>query len=362
VPGVLLITVDTLRADHVGLYGEERGLTPNIDAFFADGLRYTTAYAHSGWTKPSVATLMTAQLPVEHGVVQWQDVLSPALPTLGSALRRAGWRTEAVVAHSAVDETSGLQHGFEAFDTSAFASRGYPGDFLTSAELTAAALPRLASLMADETPWLLWLHYFDPHNDYFDHDDVLDLGTDEIARYAEEVAFTDHHIGRVLAEVSGRQGVTVALVGDHGEELNEHGAIGHSQALYEQLVRVPLLVRSTGLRGAVIDAPVGLIDLAPTLLERVDVPFPESFRGVSLLPVPVARPVVMERSNNGNWRGLVDGTSKLMWDVAQQKSALFDLAADPLERSNLLGVQPEEAQRMLDLLRETYPELPAQLP
>ncbi len=359
-PSLLFISIDTLRYDHIGGNGETRPLTPNLDAFADTTVRYTQARSHTSWTKSSMGTVMTSQLAASHGLHQWEDALDPTAPTLATTLDAAGFNTEGAVSHSAFDpDVNEFHHGFDRFDISSFSTRGYPADFLTSEEVTDVALERLDALLARPRRFMLWVHYFDPHTIYFDHDALLDLGTTPRDRYGEEIAFTDLHLGRLLDRIADHENVVVVVVGDHGEEFGDHGDLGHGHTVFDELVHVPLFLRAPGLEPGVEEGPVRLIDLSPTLLHLLGVEPPDTFTGQPFLPAPHDLPLFMDLRRRTDLRGVVDGQLKLVWELTEPPGSpvLFDLASDPGETTNLAPQRPIDTGRLTQLLIETYPEL-----
>ncbi|MCB9673408.1 MAG: sulfatase [Alphaproteobacteria bacterium] len=359
-PDIVYVTIDTTRRDHLAPWGDP-ALTPNVARLAEGALRYDQAQAGASWTKPSMATTLASQDAWEHGVWDWPDAIDPNTPTLFSVLHGAGWRLEAVVGHNALAAYAApYAASFDVYDTSSWEGIGYPGDLVTSETLVDQALGYLDALEADPgAPFLLWVHLFDPHDTYFDHDDVVDLGTTKADRYAEEVAYTDQQLGRLLDRVLDRPDTLIVLHADHGEELGDHGRYGHAFSLYQELLGVPLLIRGPGVEPGVVTAPVGLIDLAPTMLALVGQTPPDSFRGTSLLPSPAARPLFAETRRFADLRSVRDGDLQLVWNVATASGRLFDLATDPAQKLDASERLPDDRLRMQTLLSEVYPEVSA---
>jgi choline-sulfatase len=362
---ILLVSIDTLRADHLGAWGGSLGLSPGLDRFVSGSLQFSQAHAHASWTKPSVASVMTSVLPRNHGVRGWNTEFGPDQDTLASLLSEAGWRTEAYVVHGAfVPEANEFERGFEIFDLAwrSQVEEGHPEDLETSAHLTDLAVSALQRLQAAEEPFFLWVHYLDPHRVYLPHEGALALGEDDSSLYAGEVGWTDAQLDRLLQAAEQDPELLTVFWVDHGEELGDHGAWGHAHTLYEELIHVPLALRVPGLPPRVDPTPVGLIDLAPTLLTLAGQPVPDAFLGESLLPVPSLRPIYAETDQYGAQRASIDWPYKLIWDLEEGRGELFHLEDDPEELQDLSLLEPARADALLQRLRELYPEIvePAQ--
>jgi len=291
---VVVIVVDTLRQDHVGGYGCDRSPTPNLDALAARAATFRNAYSVSSWTLPSVATLLTGNYPAQHGVIDFTRSLPEEATTLAELLRDHGFATAGVVANVLLTRRHGIDQGFERWDESAAKGATY----VSTADVTATAKEFLDGLDADPRPFFLFVLYFDPHFQYRRHAQFgysapragrLD-GSETLAelrrffgtlteeevrmlvdRYDEEVRLTDAGIGDLLAhlEERGRDGDTIVVVAsDHGEEFHGRGWVGHTRSLYEELVRVPLVVRDPRHpQRRVVDRAASLAGLTPTVLD-----------------------------------------------------------------------------------------------
>jgi arylsulfatase len=310
---VLLLSVDTLRADHLGAYGNELGLTPHVDALAAESQIFEWAYAPTSFTLPSVSSLLTGRYPEEIGILGNRSALAPEVPTVASVLREHGWHTAAVVSNLVLRKSCGLDRGFDSYDdvlSSAEATRQWPERIAT--DTTDAAVAVLGPFLANADDRLfLWVHYQDPHGPYTppealrekflpaerSRDDgrrrlstggerggrgripdyqVID-GRREVAFYRAgydaEVHFLDREVGRLLHELEGHRVADATMIiftADHGESLGERDYwFAHGARLDDSLVRVPLLIRVPGgLPGRRQDV-VSLLDIYPTLLQRV---------------------------------------------------------------------------------------------
>jgi arylsulfatase A-like enzyme len=317
-PVVVFVLVDTLRADHVGAYGDRRGLTPTIDRLAREGVVFERATAASSWTRASVASIFTGLFPETHAVVDREHSLPPQALTLAEVITAAGGTALGVQANGNVDRDYGFDAGFQRY-VEPEANAGYPGDHMVSdaRAVTDSALVLLDEFQQRPGPLFLYVHYIDPHDPYLPHPelgrgplpdgrfdgsrkalhrmDVQRPGTlravdkARVARlYEDEVAFVDGHIGRLLSELEGRDlaGRTLVIVtADHGEGLWDHGERGHGRDLYEEQIHVPLVLRWPGAgapRGLRVTDRVGHVDLAPTVLAALGMDAPGSWPGVDL--------------------------------------------------------------------------------
>lgn len=394
-PSLLLISIDTLRADHVHAYGYERNTTPFLDALAGRGARFAQAWAHTPWTLPSHATMLSGTVPFRNGVVDDATMLGPSLPLLAPLLRERGYATSGVVSGFYVSSRFGFQRGFERFEDFGLASEARPRDSVRAEEVAARAIEDLRA--AGEKPFFLFAHFFDCHNDYappppydaaFDRDvSVVPYKNYEsyktaplaegalrhvIAQYDEEILYTDAMIGRLLEalEAAGRAEDTyVVVTADHGEELFEHGSWGHGHSLHTQVLHVPLIVAGPGVQGARVPrALVRHMDLAPTLLDLLGIATPPAMMGSSYAGLLRSdSPDASEASDSGrvlladtsrfgsNAVGFVTARRALLVDLKAKSAQLFDLEADPDERNALGESRAREAgaywQLLLDQVR-----------
>ncbi len=315
--GVLFIVVDTLRADHVGAFGSDMGLTPNLDALASDALVFTNTVATSSWTRPSVASMFTGQYPTSLDVLTKQDMLSPDVETLAERLGAAGLRCLAVSTNGNAGRSFGFDQGFEQF-ISRLPKVGYPDDFpvVAADQVTGKALELVDGLGADE-PFFLFLHYFDPHDPYLEHPGLLDTPeppgrfngsrkdldeldhlplaertADDVARvrwlYQGEVRYCDLWLGTLFDGLRERgllDELLVVVTADHGEGLYDHGMRAHGTDLYEEQLRVPLVVRfprDGAPAPTTVESFASLVDITPTILGAYGLPQPEHARGRDL--------------------------------------------------------------------------------
>ncbi len=374
-PSLVLLTLDTTRADYLGSYGARDAETPVLDALAARGTRYVRALAPSPLTLPAHASLLTGLAVPEHGVRDnGTAVLPRGLPTLATALAARGYSTGAFVASRVLDRRFGLDRGFDVYDDTMAAERlgqyGYPER--DAAAVTSAALAWLATLPADR-PYFLWAHFYDPHAPYAPPAD-LRRGSEQ-GDYAGEIAHVDREVGRLLRALPPG-GRVVAVAGDHGEMLGEHGEGGHGIFLYRAALEVPLILAGPGVpAGRVVEQAVATRRLAPTLLALllgddgagVDLGAPLPGIGSPATetdPPPIYSQTEMPRSAYG-WATLEAVSDQRYRLIAAPRPELFDTLADPGEERNLITEERHEARRLktqLDALKAGFVRRRAEAP
>lgn len=348
---VILISVDTLRWD-LGYMGYERPITPKLDALASRSVIYEKAYALASYTGKSIGPTLIGRYPSETQRGGWLHFnrFPPSERMLQERLQAAGIRTISVQGHWYFDEGYGLGRGFDVLDMSAAPEEEQEeGDkTVNSKELTDAAIRQLEDPKNTAGRFFLWVHYLDPHANYVKHPD-FDFGNDERARYDGEIAFTDHHIGRLLdaVEARGLAGKTaVIFTSDHGEAFGEHGMMRHGFEVWDEIVRVPLVVHVPGRAPGRVTARRSLIDLTPTVLELFGVTVePAGFlRGTSWLAdlanpgAAAARPVFIDMPAgpyNGDRQAFIENDIKITTSNTRTMG-VFDLAKDPGEKNNLM--------------------------
>ena len=387
---VLVVVVDTLRADRLGAYGYGLPTSPNFDALAAGSYLFTDARAQAPCTFPSVNSLLTSRYPAaflgQAGGAMGIPAATPALPEL---LAARGWATAAVSASPIVRKTpsrhnpsGGFARGFDSFDERC--------EWKNGACVTGAAVDALAEL---REPFFLYVHYLDPHGHYnpppeyrrrFQRGkaqlpwvrrgnpnpiaDMLYKGGPPVAwdaadiefllgLYDGEVAYFDHELGRLLGAVRGRgllDRTIVALVADHGESFLEHGHVKHCRTLYDTELKTPLLLRLPGQeQGARIAGPAANLDLLPTLFDLLGLPAEgQGFEGRSLTPRLVAddAPGALSFAAIGPLRSVNDERFKLIHDLGKGTWEMYDLAADPGERRDVLRQERRAFTRLRDEL------------
>jgi arylsulfatase A-like enzyme/Flp pilus assembly protein TadD len=375
---VLLVTIDTLRVDRVGAFGSARHLTPTLDRFAAEGVRLTHAYASAPLTLPSHVSIMTAVSPPVHGVRNNSLFrLGGGLPTLASLLAASGYRTGAFVGAFVLDARFGLNRGFDVYDDKY--GEKHDGEATDVAERRAADVikPALAWISQSTAganpqsasrnpPWFAWVHLFDPHDPYR----APEPYASKYEPYDAEVAYTDAMLGALMDALrkAGQLDRTLVVVtADHGESLGEHGEATHGVFAYDVTMRVPAFIwAGPRLRGRAHDGVTRLIDLAPTVLDLLQIAGPSTFEGRSLLPSfntgedgPAAYIEAMDANLTRNWApltGLVSGTDKLI-DLPIPE--LYNRAADPGETTNLFSRESERARALDALLRDRLAQFAA---
>ena len=345
---VLLITIDTLRQDRVGAYGNRNGLTPTIDRLAAGGIRYAHAFSPVPLTLPAHASILTGLLPRRHGIhSNTRFRLDEHVPTLASMLKRAGYRTGAFVGAFVLDGRFGLNRGFDEYDDRL--PRGERASFhfaeRRAAEVVTAAGNWIlsSSAAAAGTPWFAWVHLFDPHAPY---DAPVEYRTGR-SPYDAEVAYTDAMLGQFLTRLDAMHALTptlIVLTADHGESLGDHGEMTHGLFAYDSTLAVPLIVNAPSIAPAVIDAPVSHPDLTPTILDLLGLAPPGSVDGQSLVRSPAPdRPLYFEAldaSLTRGWaplRGIIQGGWKY---IDLPDAELYDLRTDPGEQHNRVDHDP----------------------
>jgi arylsulfatase A-like enzyme len=274
---LLLLTVDTLRSDHLSGYGYQRPTSPALDAFFETAVVFDDAHSNSSWTLPSLASLMTSLHPSAHGCINHKSRLDASFRTLAEILRDVGYLTAGIASHTFLREAYGLQQGFDSFDDELALNLRMSHLATSSPQVTQKVIDWLASQSQKESqqPWFLWAHYFDPHYVYVARPDAATaVGTQSgsnhpIDLYDGEVAFTDRQLGIVferLAELDLADSTIVVFTSDHGEAFGEHGHDQHGSNLFREVTQVPLAIRAAGYPPLRVATPVEGIDVAPTVL------------------------------------------------------------------------------------------------
>jgi len=353
---LLLVTLDTTRADAIGAWGGT-ATTPNLDVLAKAGTRWQTALTPCPLTLPAHASLLTGLDPPEHGLrVNGEGALAADVPTLASVLASRGWSTGAFIGSRVLDHRFGLGRGFDRYDDRIAAERvgqyGYPER--DAAAVTDAALDWLGELSSDRDA-LAWVHYYDPHAPY--GAPGSDPTSPERTRYLGEVAWVDRQLGRLLDGLpGGTENWLIAVVGDHGEALSEHGEQTHGLFLYRGVLEVPLLLCGPEVTaGRVVAGPVAANRLAATLLRLIGVD--NSLLSGTILPgiadtiegkrAPVYSETLFPLAAFG-WAPLAALTEGRWRYISAPRPELYHLQSDPGETRNVVADEPEMARRMRD--------------
>ncbi len=339
---VVLITIDALRADHLGSYGYRRPTTPNLDRLASRGVQFEHAYTQAPHTSFSLASVMTGK---------YYPTIARLAPaeaheTLASILRRYGWKTAAFFPPAVFYIDA---HKMKAFEANNFDFEYVKYEYLDAM----ARVGQIEHFLVTEQPkkLFLWLHLFEPHEPYELHPG-FDFGASDLDRYDSEIAYADAVVGKVVDLLERRRpGAIIMIAADHGEEFGEHGGRYHGSSLYEEQVHVPFIVVAPGLRAHRVAGPSQLIDIPSTILALLDLPIPARMRGTDLGPwlatpsAPGLRlpPAFAEVENK---RMVVLASDKLVCDVSKDFCSLYDLASDPEERHDLADRQPGRADRL----------------
>jgi len=402
-PNVLLIAVDTLRADHLGAWGYERATSPAVDALAAEGVRFSRATAPAPWTLPSIASLNTGLYPASHSLVGASDALAFEAVTLAEVLGSHGFATSAVIGNSLLHARLGHSQGFDAYDMEE--ATGHTA--ITTPGITARAKTQLAALAKQDKPFFLSLLYYDPHYDWKSHgfgfadeaaglldedtpiQDLRDAAANGtlseaerqllVDRYDEEIRFTDEGIAELLSELA-RLGLDkntlVVFVADHGEEFLEHGWLGHTRFLFDGMVHVPLIVRDpreAAHHGEVVDTRVSTVSVMPTILDLVGIdPAPWAFdepslaaavRGEALESHPIFTMVDFEAAQKRNAAKAAHLEAVVFDDIKWIRPSQgrggplqrYDLASDPGETApELFAAEAPEAREPRQALEKAW--------
>ncbi len=412
-PNILLISVDTLRADHVTHLGYSRGTTICIDQLANAGVSFSRAYAASAWTGSSHATLLSGFYPPVHQLDDQGKKLPPDFPTLARSLKELGYYTKAIVSGPMVDARLGFAQGFDDYDDRTYKNSvdynslrsqvQFPGITEETAReeilLYKIQTAEVARKAAEEfiqkpprEPWFLFLHFWDVHADYrppkmFDVYDSDYKGNMDgnikrvdinpkmpafdlqrlISLYDGEVRWTDHQIGTLMKKIKDlrrENNTCVILCSDHGEEFFEYGNKGHGYHLHNLLVHVPLIFRWPGhfLQGLRTEVSVSLADVAPTLIEIAGGRPSPMLQGTSVLPVLAGHseqraPTVQFASlffRGASQISKIEFPMKLIQEVKTGELLLYDMQKDPAERTNLAADLPDVAQRHAQELKHWW--------
>ena len=293
-PNIILITVDTTRADRMGFLGSKKGLTPNLDRLARQGVVFERAYSQAPLTPVSHATIFTGTYPQFHTVTDFGHPLPPLLPYVPEILQKSGYHTAAFIGSLILDPKAnmapGFDRGFDFFDAGFHPKRGRDESRYESIERRAADVVSHAigwMKKNPQSPFFIWIHLYDPHAPY---DPPAPFDKRFADAYDGEIAYADSALGRLFDYLRQRglyDRALITMMSDHGESLGAHGESMHGIFLYDETIRVPLFFKLPGglLAGRRVGARVRLADVAPTLLSMLSLPLPPTFQGESLVPL-----------------------------------------------------------------------------
>jgi arylsulfatase A-like enzyme len=350
--GLVIVTLDTTRADRLSPYGLMDVSMPAFERLAREGMLFDQAWSVAPLTLPAHTSLFTGVLPPAHGVRDNADRLAPGRPTLAETLKANGFRTAAFVGSAVLDASRGLARGFDVYaEAAAPEDRQRRGD-----EVMDAAIAWLEKNRPEK--FFLWVHLYDPHRPYDPPASYRSRAPDP---YIGEIVFADAQVGRLLDAIERRNATdrtVVVVAGDHGESLGEHGERDHGVFVYESVLRVPLIVRGPGIVPGRTPTVVRLVDVMPTVLQLAGIDPPET-HGVSLVPLlngserhldleAYAESLYPRQFGWTPLRTLRDGRFKV---IDAPRPELYDLARDPFEERNMYDTRRPLADAMLRRLR-----------
>lgn len=387
-PNVLLIIIDTLSAKHLEVYDDSLNNAPNLSNLAKNGIVFERAYSSAPWTKPSIASVFTGQFPRNHTVTKLNSVLPKDKDTMSEYFKEMGYETSGVISHTLLKRGNGYEQGFEDFKLVPF--RGNVHDSITSDKVTDIAIEQIDKHKQTKRPFFQFIHYFDPHFNYQHHQkfdrtswykgklrpgmgfrklrSLIPQMTPEdqkylVGLYHEEIAFTDEQIGRLLEHLKSNglyENSVIVVTADHGEEFLDHGGLGHTRTLYDELIRVPLIISwLKTLPSSKQSAMVGTIDLFPSLIELTGGQPGQKLDGLSLfknssISIPLERKIFSEvdfKSSgiHAHKSGVIENLDKLIFDHLAKQFLLFDLSTDPKEDTNVFEAhRKEDLEKSLD--------------
>ncbi|MDD5678406.1 MAG: sulfatase [Kiritimatiellae bacterium] len=392
-PNIVLVAVESLRADHVGCYGYRRATSPAMDALAAEGVRFDQAISAASWTTPAVMSMFTSLPPSLHQTVSSSTMLPEGLTTLATELKNGGYQTAAIIVNPCASSKYGFNRGFDVFDDSSIQLAAGLGDLdlnnnSVSDMVTQYAVKWLKSCRRPSLPFFLYVFYFDPHYDYMppspydgmftdpdyygdqDGSKIVRLAGKPLAKadkeqiiglYDGEIRFTDDQIKVLIDTLRDMNLLTdtlLVITGDHGEEFWDHDRMMHAHTLYDELLRVPLIIHwpKEIKPKQVVAEQVSLVDLMPTLLDMAGLPIPGQCRGQSLVSLFMSssrrtfteRPVFAETESRTALKCIRTSSQILIEHVKDKTFEAYDLENDPFERDDLaLMPQYTEFQPLL---------------
>jgi arylsulfatase A-like enzyme/Flp pilus assembly protein TadD len=357
-PDVFLVTIDTLRADHVGCYGYKQIETPALDSLAADGVRFTHAFTHTPITNTSHASILTGLLPSTHGVTDFGVPLMPEHKTWAELLKKKGYQTAAFIGAVILDSSTlapGFDRGFDFYDN--FPAKTDSKERFGRVERRGMEVVQHAEGWLEKhrtAPRFVWVHLFDPHDPYEPPPPYSEKYKDP---YDGEIAYADSALANFIAflkKTGAYPNAVIVVVGDHGEGLGEHGEETHGLFLYDSTLHVPMILKMPGTtkRGVVVDAQVRTTDILPTVLSLTKVPAPAELSGESMLPL------IQQQAASHDLLAETDYPLRFGWTplkalrtanakfIEAPRPELYDLKSDPGELKNLFTADNAQAQSM----------------
>lgn len=393
-PSLLLITIDTMRADRLPFYGYKRNTAPFLGKLAERGIVFTNAYSTSSWTVPAVTSLVTGVYPYSHGVthgfikkkhIYKQEIVPQTLPNLPEQLRTLGYRTYGITANYHLTKELGFGRGFDRYTCVGFCA---------AEKVNQSFLKWKNEIESQNGPVFIWLHYFDPHIPYIGRqpwlkqyqNDETEIESGRInslirpvlmrqeiknkgqriltlakSHYDSEINYCDNQIKKLFQEFPSLENYVLIFTADHGEEFREHGRLGHARNLYNETVRIPLFIRLPETVSTTSSKEVAsLVDVAPTLLAIAGGKAPQSWQGRALIDKrgqisPQEGRHVLVQLDNGiipPLSALIGKNWKLIIHDKTQDKELYNLLDDPAERNNLTTLQPEKARQQNEVLQK----------
>ena len=382
---LVLITMDGLRADHVGAYGYKGATTPNLDALAKRSVLFERAYAQAPSTRYSIPSFQSSRYSSQVPRDPTLDIPRPIRPEallMAEILKEAGYTTGAALSYMVFARTWKMDQGFDFYDNSMadyYNGKGSPGWNSDQPYVLTDVAKGFLDKQKDK-PFFLWVHFFEPHPPYVKRTKPKDFGDDEVGVYDSELAFGDERVGELLDHIAAHPAAdrtVIAISADHGRGLGEHGLATHGYDLFTENLHVPLVIHVPGLAARRIKHPVALLDILPTFVNLAGIKKKFDFEGRSLVPQlvegvepPKDRPIFSEVQvgfqNSHVINAITTRDYKLIYDVTYNTFQLYDLRDDPTEQKNISDQDPAELKRMKGLLykvmeRATLPNIEEQI-
>jgi arylsulfatase A-like enzyme len=394
---IVLITIDTLRADHLSCYGYERETSPHIDKVAARGILFKNTIAPSSWTAPSMVSLFTSTYPINHGVIHGlqfretqkkskqysQSVFSNELATLPEILKKQGYTTFGVSSNHNLQAKLGFARGFDYFKY-----RGYQLGSATAKHINELVY-RWEDKIKKSGKYFLWVHYMDPHSPYdarspwieryipqSSTNDKPQASSRRVARYDSEINYVDSYLGKLIQKFDLDKNTLLIITSDHGEQFLEHGRRGHAWNLHQEEIHVPLIIQLPGASEMVrVENQACLLDIVPTILHTLNTDPPEQTIGEVLLKdkgplnwlktmfsrTSEARYIFSELDKISTLKAIITPVWKYIYNYKNKTEQLYSIKSDPNELNNLAVKNPKQCNQLKKALlnwaatAKTYP-------